>query len=624
MARLDHPAICRVYDFGVVGDTLYLTMQLIHGDPLSRYRPAGGLLEPADAVELMYILALALAVAHGQGVIHRDLKPGNILVRPDGRPMLTDFGLAVRLDRADALLPGPGDLLGTLPYMAPEQLDVRLAPTGPACDVFALGVILYQLLTGKRPFAAADPAELLRQILSAAPIPPSNLRPGLPADLDRLCLRALAPRVRDRFVSMEEFATPLARVLATLTQPSAEAESAAARPLVDRRAVRFEFVGLGAAAPPSASFRDRLYLDVGNDLRPGVLDHHQLVMSAASATRLVLSRPDLIDSVVAPRRQEDDPFTLVLHEFPDLDSTAAAFLAVEYLATGRFPEGADLLALYVDRVDEGYPGMSLDRPFSLYAAYQVLIARPLADDSEPGAVRWARALADGLRLVSHVVEQTGRTGSPLEEVDAFACPGLFCPEEREVVREDIRRYERKLADPRCRAQAVMLSLPGRFREPEEVEALLVRDVQNVGDPERCVFFKDWARTDARRSANGKGFVALAVFMAEGGRQQRRCILSVTPDSRASLRGLGALLDEAEGRRRVELYGVDDRVRDRTTGAVLPPRPGYGNADPWYDGRAHGYTIVDAPRSGTVLTADEIEAVFLEFGGCTAPSRPLAE
>jgi hypothetical protein len=109
-------------------------------------------------------------------------------------------------------------------------------------------------------------------------------------------------------------------------------------------------------------------------------------------------------------------------------------------------------------------------------------------------------------------------------------------------------------------------------------------------------------------------VALSVFVSEGARQKRRCILSVTPDSGASLRGLGALLDETESRRRIELHGIDDRVTDLTTGAALAPRPGYGNADPWYDGRAHGYTIVDAPRSGTRLTADEIEALFLRFGG----------
>jgi hypothetical protein len=619
LARLDHPNICRIYDCGTVGPTPYLSMQLVRGDPLSRYRPAGqGWLEPADAVALAHTLALALAVAHGQGLIHRDLKPGNVLVKPEGQPILTDFGLALQLDRADALLPGPGQLQGTVPYMPPEQLDVRLAPLGPGCDVYALGVVLYELLTGRRPYSGPSPGALLRQILGGPPTPPSEMRAGVPAALDPICLRALAAEVRDRFVSMEEFAEALAHSLADLSPGSPGRPSAGARPRVDRQAIRFTFAGYGTAAPPSASFRDRLYLDVGNDLRAGVLDHHQLVMSTASSTGLVLNRPDLIDAILAPGRREGDAFTVVTHEHPDLDAAAAAFLAVEYLATGRYPPGADLLARYVDRVDEGYPGMSLDQPFTLYAAYQVLANRPPTDPSGVGVQQWRQALTDGLRLIGHVVEQAERTSTSLEEVDAFACPGLFAEGDREAVRADIRRYERKLADPRCRARAAVLRLPGRFGGREKAEALLVRDVQNADDPECCLFFKDWARTDARRSGNGKGFVGLCVFMSESGKQRRRCILSVTPDSRVSLRGLGARLDQAESERRRQLHGEDDRVRDPVTGALKPSRPGYTNADPWYDGRAHGYTIVDAPREGTVLTADEVEAVFLDFGGCTEP------
>jgi hypothetical protein len=103
-------------------------------------------------------------------------------------------------------------------------------------------------------------------------------------------------------------------------------------------------------------------------------------------------------------------------------------------------------------------------------------------------------------------------------------------------------------------------------------------------------------------------------MSEGPRQVRRCILSVRPDSEASLQGLGDLLDQAEAQRRQEIYGVDDRAVDPATGLAKPPRPGYANSDPWYDGRGHRHTIVDAPGAGTVLTADEIEAIFLRFGG----------
>jgi hypothetical protein len=168
-----------------------------------------------------------------------------------------------------------------------------------------------------------------------------------------------------------------------------------------------------------------------------------------------------------------------------------------------------------------------------------------------------------------------------------------------------------------------LRLPGQLGGTVPAEALLVRDVQNADDPGRCVYFKDWARTDAENCPNDKGFVALSVFLSEGARQVRRCILSVVPDGGATLEGLAALLDRAEAERRQEVFGADDRVADPATGEPRRPRPGYDNADPWYDGRAHGYTIVDAPRAGTLLMADEIESLFLQFGGCDGPAEPLA-
>src|SRR5262249_2575101 len=191
----------------------------------------------------------------------------------------------------------------------------------------------------------------------------------------------------------------------------------------------------------------------------------------------------------------------------------------------------------------------------------------------------------GIRLVHYVLAQVGDRGTALGQVDAFACPGLFAEGDREAVHADIRRYERKLADPGCRARAAVLTLPGRFGGREDGEALLIREVQNEGDAERCLFFKDWARTDARRSRRGKGFVALCVFMSEGGQQRRRCILSVTPDSRVSLRGLGARLERAEAERRRQLRGEDDRVREPVTGGLNPPRPREASAGTRYDRRA---------------------------------------
>jgi hypothetical protein len=112
-----------------------------------------------------------------------------------------------------------------------------------------------------------------------------------------------------------------------------------------------------------------------------------------------------------------------------------------------------------------------------------------------------------------------------------------------------------------------------------------------------------------------------VFHPESANGRRRCILSVTPQSYASLRGLGTQLDEAESAKRIAESGVDDRVVDPITGAPKTPRPGYPNADPWYDGRAHSFTIVDSPRGGTHLTADEIEHIFLDYGAGVAEPLP---
>jgi hypothetical protein len=205
-------------------------------------------------------------------------------------------------------------------------------------------------------------------------------------------------------------------------------------------------------------------------------------------------------------------------------------------------------------------------------------------------------------------------------VDAFACPGLFTEADRAAIRADMDRYQARLREPRTRARRALLKLPGQFGGQVETWSLRVRDVQNSYDPERCQFFKDWARTDAAHSPNGKGFAALCVFHSEGPGQERRCILSVTPDSGATLRGLGALLDGAEADRRRQVFGMDDRVTDPATGQPKPPRSGYSNSDPWYDGRGHAYTIVDSPRDGTLLTAEQIEELFLSFGGCVAAPR----
>jgi hypothetical protein len=602
-ARLWHPNLCQVLDINEHAGVHYLTMRYIDGVPLAERPPP----DFRAAADLLRAIALALAEAHRFGIIHRDLNPRNVLVTRAGEPVITDFGVALRLGADDDRLTLPGDRVGTPAYMAPEQIDGDLDALGPATDVYALGVMLYWMLTGRLPFRAEDFNTLRTRILEGEPARPSALCHDVPAPLEHICLKAMARHIADRYATAREVADALTGFIGSPPAGSAH------RPLLTREVLHYAFVGMGEHAPPAHGPNDRLYLDVGNDLRPGVLDHHQLTAYTGSTTGLVLVHPELIDGAVVPTRRRDDPFTLVLHEQPDLDCAASAYLASAYLTTGSFPTAAEALGRYVDKVDEGALGLTLANPFSLYAAYNALAHNLESDAAKSRPERWRACVEGATRLIDHVLAEV-RAGHAMPEVDAFACPGLLGDADRVAVRDDIRRYERKLADPRTHTRQARLRLPGQYGGRATVEALLVRDVQNADDPERVLFFKDWARSDARRAGNGRGFVGLSVFLSEGAHQVRRCILSLVPDAGASLRGLGALLDQAESERRRQAYGVDDRTTDPATGTAKPPRPGYANSDPWYDGRAHGFTIVDAPRGGTLLTADEIEAIFLRFGG----------
>jgi serine/threonine protein kinase len=623
-ARLDHPRFCRVLDVGAIGDTHFLAMRYIPGRPLSRCPPR----DSGAAAELVHTLAVALAEAHRLGVIHRDLKPSNILITPEGTPMITDFGLALRLDTRDAQLPQRGDIHGTLKYMAPEQIDIGSAAIGPACDIYALGVVLYELLAGQPPFVDPDASALMGQIVFDPPPPLRTKRSKISPTLEGICLKALAKSAGERFTTMDEFAAALVDYLVGSEPPRDQdlpeheepLPTLGPRPLIRREVIRLTFVGYGEAAPPGRPL-DRLFLDVGNDLRPGVIDHHHLPAATESTAGLVLKRPECLDGVVQLDRSPDAPFFLVFHENPDLDCVVSAWLAISYLTTRAFPAGTVELIRYVDRIDDGALGMSLAQPCSLYAAYQCLVDRLTRQKWNSNHERWKQTVEDGLTVVEFVADQAAKQGKAAKDIDAFACPELFGREDRTAVLADGERYQRKLSDPRTGARRACLQLPGQLRGAVTAEALLVRDVQNADDPDRCVFFKDWARSDTRRCPTGPGFVALSVFQSEGPRQVRRCILSVTPASGASLRGLATLLDQAEAERRREVFGLDDRTCDPRTGTPLPPRPGFTNADPWYDGRAHQYTIVDAPRSGTLLTAEEIEAILLRFGG-NAVAVPL--
>ena len=216
-ATLVHPNICAVYDVGEIDGTHFLTMAFIEGRPLSDTASTG--MEPAEAAALVRRLALALQAAHAKGIIHRDLKPANIMIDPHGEPIVMDFGLARRVDD-NANLTSPGAILGTPSYMPPEQANGDADQIGPGCDIYSLGVILYQLLTGKLPYTGKSAIEILTRLVTTEPPPPSSHRPDLDPALEAICLQAMAKKVEDRFASMSDFAAVLEEYLQA-TAPSA-------------------------------------------------------------------------------------------------------------------------------------------------------------------------------------------------------------------------------------------------------------------------------------------------------------------------------------------------------------------------------------------------------------------
>jgi serine/threonine-protein kinase len=206
-AGLSHPNIVSIYDRGESEGAYYIAMEYLEGKTLKELLVVRGPTPIRVAVDYTRQILAALAFAHRNGLVHRDIKPHNVIVAPDGRLKVTDFGIA---RSGTSQMTEAGSIIGTAQYLSPEQ--ARGAPVSPSSDLYSVGIVLYEMLTGSVPFTGDTPLEIAMKHLSAVPEPPSRKRPEVPHDLDSIVLRALAKRPDERYSRAEEMDADLARV----------------------------------------------------------------------------------------------------------------------------------------------------------------------------------------------------------------------------------------------------------------------------------------------------------------------------------------------------------------------------------------------------------------------------
>ncbi|NIL97673.1 MAG: protein kinase [Planctomycetales bacterium] len=272
IAAIQHPNICPIYEVGEVDGSPFMAMAFVKGKPLSQLIKPDKPLPIRPVLLLVRKIALALEEAHKRGIIHRDLKPANIMINERREPVVMDFGLARREGKGDEQLTRAGQVLGTPKYMPPEQVSGTVDKMGPGCDIYSLGVILYQLLTGTLPFTG-DLLEVLSKIATEMPQPPSSLRSEIPPAVDEICLKAMAKNIDDRFRDMNEMANTLTQLLKT------------------------EGVANGARATPGAS-------GAGPTAKAGAAAAAAIPSAPADASETALFKEETLTSKPKPKKLE--------------------------------------------------------------------------------------------------------------------------------------------------------------------------------------------------------------------------------------------------------------------------------------------------------------------------------
>src|SRR5256714_876636 len=250
-AGLSHPNIVSIYDRGEAEGTYYISMEYLEGRSLKELILARGPAPIPVAIDYARQILAALRVAHRQGLVHRDIKPHNVLVDGEGRLKVTDFGIA---RAGPSQMTEEGSIIGTAQYLSPEQ--AQGAPVTPASDLYSVGIVLYELLTGSVPFTGETPVELAMKHLSKVPEAPSHLRPEIPRDLDFVVMRALAKSPEERYASAEEMDADLARV-ARGVSVSPETEEAATA--IIARPIATPMLAPPASRPPTRAAAPPFY-----------------------------------------------------------------------------------------------------------------------------------------------------------------------------------------------------------------------------------------------------------------------------------------------------------------------------------------------------------------------------
>jgi serine/threonine protein kinase len=265
LAQLQHQNVVQIYEISEVGGLPFFSLEYVDGGSLA-HKLQGGPLSARHGAQLLQTLAKAMHAAHLRGIIHRDLKPANVLLTGDGVPKITDFGLAKQLEGHDELTRS-GAIMGTPSYMAPEQASGHSSRIGPRVDVYALGAILYCMLTGRPPFRGASLVEILDQVRFQDPVRPCRMRPDLPSNLEDICLKCLNKQPEQRYHTAMELAQDLEQFLAN--EALGEERPVARQVFADLNEDRDSSEPPTADLSPDHSQLDGLNLQVGQEPIPG-------------------------------------------------------------------------------------------------------------------------------------------------------------------------------------------------------------------------------------------------------------------------------------------------------------------------------------------------------------------